>query len=282
MEHTVQEAVRLTEKKFAKHIEQPLAAQEAQWLVQHVCGLNSLTELITNGQTPLTLQQSIQLAMLVRERLEEQVPLGYVIGNVPFCGLTIFTAPPTLIPRMETEEWVTALIKKITDSGMQPQRIADLCTGSGCIALALAHHFPKATVQGFDVCTEALALCERNKKALGITNIQFTHADILASPLPDSYDLVVSNPPYLSAQEWMALEPEVREWEDQKALVAERDELAFYETLAASVHAPFMALEIGAGQKTAVSEILYANGWHEQEWFVDGFGKDRSVFCRKT
>jgi len=210
------------------------AESQAWQLLAFVTGL-SRGMLLANPVRTLTLAQQDQLAGLVARRVQERMPLQYLLGSVPFLDLTIAVRPPTLIPRPETEEWVAWLINQLQPVRHEPLRILDLCTGSGCIALALAQAFPRAYVVGVDIAPEAVALAQENARANGVSNGEFVVGDVASATLslaPARFDLVVSNPPYITPDEFASLAPEVAAWEDKRALVASEHGLALYRALA--------------------------------------------------
>lgn len=145
------------------------------------------------------------------KRLEKGEPVQYVIGEVEFYGLRLKVTPDVLIPRPETEEMVDRIVK----SGIQPKRILDVCSGSGCIALALKKAFPEAEVRGIDISPEAVSVSIHNAK-LNQIDVQFIVMDATKA-LPDgTFDLIVSNPPYVPASE--RLEKHVFDHEPHLAL----------------------------------------------------------------
>jgi release factor glutamine methyltransferase len=208
------------------------AQAEAWLLLQKVTGLSRAALLIRMNR-PLLAGQLQILQELCIERVGQRKPLQYILGTVPFLDLTIVVKPPTLIPRPETEEWVAWLIQQYAHSKQKPLKILDLCTGSGCIALALAKAFPAALVVGVDIAPAAVALAQANAASNATTNVQFVCADLWAGVAKgEQFDLIVSNPPYITDVEFATLTPEVAQWEDKGALVAARNGLALYAAIA--------------------------------------------------
>jgi release factor glutamine methyltransferase len=204
-----------------------LAEQEAWWLLEAVT--HKSKSQVLNGHVTLTPQERDHLAILVTQRVREHKPLQYLLGSVPFCGLTINVRPPILIPRPETEEWVTWLIDVYHKAGIATFTALDLCTGTGCIGLALAKHFPLATVVGVDSNADAIALACENKCNNNLNNITFVTSNLYAA-LSSTFtsNLIVSNPPYLSSDEYDQLDADVRMWEDRDALVGGHNGMLFY------------------------------------------------------
>lgn len=127
----------------------------------------------------------------ILRRLRSGEPSAYIVGTVDFAGVRIRVAPPVLIPRPETEE----MVSKIIESGIRPSSILDICTGSGCIAIALSHAFPQAMVLGTDISETALSLARESALDNG-SSVVFEHRDFLDG-IEGTFDLVVSNPPYI-------------------------------------------------------------------------------------
>ncbi|MCB9184732.1 MAG: peptide chain release factor N(5)-glutamine methyltransferase [Flavobacteriales bacterium] len=163
------------------------------------------------------------------KRLRDGEPMQHVLGKVWFHGLELEVSPDALIPRPETEELVDLIVRR----DRTPSSIIDVCTGSGCIALALKHRFPHANALGVDISEAALSLARRNSLKLGL-DIRLEKADALAEgfTLPVDADLIISNPPYIPVEEADALEPRVRAREPYIALFAPADDpLAFYRAI---------------------------------------------------
>ncbi|KAJ3362697.1 hypothetical protein GGF32_005719 [Allomyces javanicus] len=232
--------------------------------------------------------QLAHLRALIRARVHDYTPLQYLLGSVPFApDLDLLVEPPILIPRWETEEWAL----RVADawSPHSPQIIEDWCTGSGCIALLLKSHFGRTTrVTGFDLSPAAIDLARRNAERNAL-NAKFHVADVLKDlPLIPGVDLVVANPPYIAASEFARLDPGVRDWEDQLALVGRGESGAEdYRRLVEVAHArlsstwrdvrvPRIALEIGHDQGEVVKRMVEA--WFDEvEVWQDLAGKDRCV-----
>lgn len=261
------------------------AQQEAWWLLQHITN-KTATQLITH-HTPLTEKQYLTLIDLVEQRIQG-VPLQYLLQTVPFLDLTITVRPPILIPRPETEEWVYHLITILNPLSKSPLKILDLCTGSGCIALALSQALPNATIVGIDKNPEAIALAEENKKNNHQKNVTFLCADI-CQPLPSSLQshIIVSNPPYLSAEEYEILDPSVKAWEDKDALVGGHDGMLLYSTILHIApelllplpnthnHIPQVYLEIGPAQEHALPKAILQHNKFSYSIYKDISNKDR-------
>ncbi len=268
------------------------AQQEAMLLLAHVMQVNQ-AQILAQTTITLTPTQQQQLDQALHARIHEHKPLAYILGSVPFCDLDILVEPPVLIPRPETEEWVSWLIEQCAPLRTQPCNILDLCTGSGCIALALAQALPHARVTGVDKNPQALALAQKNKAHNGVSNVTFMLGDLCA-PLPPGvcYDLIVSNPPYISEEEYQSLAPEVAQWEDKLALVAPNEGLEFYQRLAyeaarflcpssifSGCNLPRMVVELGT-EPEKVMAIYRKAGFSHVNLHYDLQGKERWVAAR--
>jgi release factor glutamine methyltransferase len=251
------------------------ATAEAWLLLAHVTGL-SRSALLAQPVCILTIKQDMALQEMLVQRVQHRKPLQYLLGSAPFLDVTITVRPPMLIPRPETEEWVAWLLGQLSAVKDKPLRILDLCTGTGCIALALAKGFPNAEVFGIDIVPEAVLLAQENAAQNAITNVKFVCADLWAGvPKGVFFDLVVSNPPYITEAEFGSLAPEVALWEDKRALVAAESGLAVYRALAASLMAHLDKKSIVAqnGLPSVVVELGSDSGSVESMFMAAGLAK---------
>lgn len=226
-----QQLLEITQKLQQNIPDKKQAEQEAWWLLEKVTGLPKAT-MIIQGSLRLSKSQQKILNNCIDQRVLDKKPLQYILGTVPFCGLMIDVLPPLLIPRPETEEWVTWLINKLHELPPEPIKILDLCTGTGCIGLALAANLTHAQVSATDNNVTATSCAQNNQMKNHIKNITFYTSDLF-SALPPQFtcDLIVSNPPYLSIQEYANISEDVKNWEDISALVAPDNGLAFYKQI---------------------------------------------------
>ena len=194
------------------------------------------TELLGVSQMAFYLKDNITLtaeqeALLDNaiERLKKQEPIQYILGYSDFCGLRFKVTPATLIPRPETSE----LVEWIASEAAGRESILDIGTGSGCIAVSLAHKMPQSKVTAWDISNDALAVAAENSKANGCV-VTFEQVDILAyEPTGEQFDIIVSNPPYIKENEKEAMHSNVLDWEPHTALfVPNNDPLLFYRTIA--------------------------------------------------
>ena len=217
------------------------------------------------------------------ERLKKQEPIQYILGYSDFCGLRFKVTPATLIPRPETSE----LVEWISGEATGHESILDIGTGSGCIAVSLAHKLPQSTLSAWDISADALTVAAENSRAHG-TNITIAQADILAHrPTDEQFEIIVSNPPYIKEIEKEQMEANVLNWEPHTALfVPTNDPLLFYRTIAqkgVNMLAPGGRLyfEINRAHGKETFEMLAAFGYTNIELRKDIFGNDRMIKATK-
>lgn len=215
--------------------------------------------------------------------LSEGRPVQYVIGHSEFCGLDIEVKEGVLIPRPETEELVAWAIEK--SSGIEQSRILDICTGSGCIALALADRLRGASVTAVDISDEALEIARRNEERLQL-GVEFIKDDALAH-LPQlegrKFDVIVSNPPYIPISERESMHVNVVNFEPSIALfVADNDPLIFYREIALTAKQMlaengYLLFEIHQPLAQQTVEMLQELGYDAVELRNDCFDKPRMI-----
>jgi release factor glutamine methyltransferase len=233
----------------------------------------------------LSAAQEEHLEILI-DRAELGEPIQYIIGQVDFRGLEIHCDRRALIPRAETELIVEEVLKAVSSFEFQVSdflRIADVCTGTGCIGLALAHELPSAQVTAIDISPDALALAKENAQRLGLAErFQGLENNLLDGIDEASLDVVVSNPPYIFSKVWKNLDPCVRDFEPQLALDGGEDGMDLIVPLveqAARVLKPGGGLfvEIGYDQGEAVFQCLEKSGFQNVCIIKDYAGLDRIV-----
>ncbi len=245
---------------------------DAEWLLAQVRGVKR-SELYAS-ERELDDAELGRFGALVERRAERE-PLAYILGEWGFRRLTLTVDPRVLIPRPETEVVVDRCLALL--EGVNEPTVLDVGVGSGAIALALADERPDARVVGTDVSREALEVAEENRVRAGVDGrVRFVHGDLLAGEA-GPFDLVVSNPPYVSADELAGLEPELRS-EPCWALVGEGAHEAVA-TAALEALAPRAALvfEVGDGQASTVAELLTKLGYADVRVSQDLAGRDRIV-----
>jgi release factor glutamine methyltransferase len=207
------------------------------------------------------------------ERRQNGEPIQYICETAEFYGLIFRVTPDVLIPRPETEHLVEKVIE-LAARFDQP-RIVDVGTGSGAIAVALAHKLPNARLMAIDISTMALTVARENaaRNCAG-DRILFLQGDLLAPIAGESFEMIVSNPPYVSNADLDSLAVEVRDHEPELALFAGEDGLAIYRRLipgafAQLVAGGFLVLELGYGQADAIRALLMGAGFAEIEFVPD-------------
>ena len=277
---TVLEVIKRTTDFFAgKGIESPRL--NAEQLVGHALGLQRM-QLYLQFERALTPAELEAIRPLVRRRGQRE-PMQYIIGETDFFALKLKVDRRALIPRPETEH----LLEIVTSRpGATPSAILDLGTGSGAIALGLARHFPEAAVTAVDLSEEALALARENAAASGLANrVTFVRSNWFAELPPETrFDLIVANPPYLSAEEVAQTQPEVQGHEPAAALAAAEDGLADLRAIltgAPRYLAPggWLALETGIAQHAQLSRLAADAGFARTESLVDLTGRDRFLLA---
>ncbi len=216
--------------------------------------------------------------------LREGRPVQYVLGHTEFCGLDIHVHEGCLIPRPETEE----LIFRIRQSGENPHRLLDVGTGSGAIALALKAAFPACEVVAVDLSEEALAIARENSRRLNLS-VEFLRADAfdLSASLTGTFDLIVSNPPYIPQSEEAIMRPNVTHYEPHEALfVPDEDPLCFYRAIARASRtllssAGSLWFEIHEDFADPMQQMLREEGFGEQMLYCDLNDKPRMLWSRR-
>ena len=211
-----------------RDIESPRLTMEL--LLCHVLDTTRV-KLYSGFDRPLLPEELSVLRSLVKRRAHHE-PLQYITGSAWFYSLEFAVGPDVLIPRPETEHLVHEAIKWSRSQPVQGLRGLDIGTGSGCIALALAHHVASSTWLGIDRSTAVVEVAVRNADRLGLADrCTFERLDFLTDVPTGKFDLITMNPPYIPAKEVPTLEPEVRDYEPHPALTDDADGLTFYKRL---------------------------------------------------
>lgn len=236
------------------------ARDEARRLVAAVLGIDTL-RLVVDATRPLELDECAAVdAALARRAARE--PLSRILSERDFYGRTFEVTPDTLDPRADTETLITAALELAVEEGWRdrPIRILDVGTGTGCLLLTLLAELPLATGLATDISPAALAVARRNAARLGLPGrAAFREAHFLQG-IPGTFDLVVSNPPYIPAGDIAGLEPEVRRHDPRLALDGGPDGLAAYRDIAAGLGRAlpdgWVIFEVGAGQAADVAAVI--------------------------
>jgi release factor glutamine methyltransferase len=246
---------------------------DAELLLAHVLGADRLA-LFSHPERRLTEEEAARFEEAMRRRLQRE-PLPHITGTREFLGLPFRVTPAVLIPRPETEVLVETVAARLSAmAGREhPFRLLDVGTGSGCIAIGLAHLLPRATVVAVEPSADALAVARENAASLGAADrLEWLNAPFAEAVLDiaGEFDAVVSNPPYIPDGELPGLQPEIRDWEPRQALTAGPEGLELIRTLV--THTPrllrdpegggagLLALEVALGQAERILALLHAAG----------------------
>ncbi|WP_426448930.1 peptide chain release factor N(5)-glutamine methyltransferase [Siccibacter colletis] len=255
--------------------------RDAEILLGFVTG-RARTFILAFGETELDTDQLTQLNALLARRVTGE-PVAHLTGMREFWSLPLFVSPATLIPRPDTECLVEQALARLPAT---PCRILDAGTGTGAIALALATERPDCAITGVDRIPEAVALAQRNAENLHIANATFLQSDWFSALFSQRFDMIVSNPPYIDAQDPHLLQGDVR-FEPLSALVAEDDGLADLARLVDEARAMltpggWLLLEHGWQQGAAVRQLLNDAGYDEVVTCRDYGGNERLSAGRRA
>lgn len=215
-------------------------------------------------------------------RLQRHEPLQYIVGNARFHGHKFKVTPAVLIPRPETEQLVDLIVDENKESDL---RVLDMGTGSGCIAISLARALKFAQVDALDVSRDALAVARANAEALQV-KVRFFESDMLAPQPAATYDIIVSNPPYICWSERESMERNVKDYEPGQALfVPDNDPLLFYKAIVPYAKQSLerggrLYLEINQRFGAEMKRLLDEHGFDEVRIIDDSYGKVRFAAAR--
>jgi release factor glutamine methyltransferase len=255
---------------------------DARLLVQAALNL-AHEELLMRPHQELTPEQEKTLASFTARRLKHE-PVSRIVGKRGFWKSFFKVTPATLDPRPDSETLITAVTQKV-DAG-KAHKILDLGTGTGCLLLSLLQELPQATGEGIDISEEAVQTARENAESLDLaTRATFMKKDWRELSNGTSYDVVISNPPYIAPEEIPGLAPEVREYDPITALSDGKDGLQCYRDIVAilpQVLAPdgILCVEIGATQAFSVKGIIAAGGLTVLQTIIDLAGHDRCIVAR--
>lgn len=271
---TLKEALAKAVDKL-QQMEVPDADIDAWYLLSYVTGLDRAAFFL-HGEEPMAEPDMIRYCDLVTKR-GERIPLQHLTGEQEFMGLDFHVNEHVLIPRQDTECLVERVLPYVDG-----KRVLDVCTGSGCIAIAIAKLGKPFIVHGVDISEEALAVARQNATELN-ASVELFAGDLMTR-MDGQYDVIVSNPPYIPPSVIEGLMQEVRLHEPMLALDGGQDGLEFYRRIAGQAVTRLapngrLFLEIGCEQAAAVAEILQKQGYREVQVFQDLAGKDRIVQC---
>ena len=257
----------------------------ARNLLCHFTG-KTMEQILTDMEIYASEEVALAMEDATRRILNDE-PLAYILGEWEFYGLKLHVNPNVLIPRDDTCAVVQLAINQALFLPDGP-RVLDLCTGSGCIGLAVASRIKDARVTLADVSKDALAIAKKNAVANKLTaRVSCVQADALSDPalFLGKFDMIVSNPPYITTQEMLELPHSVKDYEPHLALHGGSDGLDFYKNIAkkySSALKPggYLCFEFGFGQGDAVCRILEENGYTILARAKDFSDKERAVIAR--
>jgi release factor glutamine methyltransferase len=269
---TLREALSIAAAQLAndEHL-RDTATRDAELLLLHTLQIPRVA-LIAHPDDELSADQRAAYETSIARRLRHE-PVQYIMGQQEFYGLTLKVTPAVLIPRPETEHLVEAVLQRLPAS--KPLKIADIGTGSGAIAIALAAHLPQAAITAIDISPEALAVAATNAREHDLADrIRFLQSDLLSALDSEagSFDAIVSNPPYVAETDRPSLHPQVRQYEPATALFAGATGLDVYRRLIPQAHSALkpdglLVLEIGQDQQAAIASLLQT--WHNLSFVND-------------
>ncbi|ACH40700.1 peptide chain release factor methyltransferase [Citrifermentans bemidjiense Bem] len=249
---------------------------EAEWMLCEALSLDRVG-LYLNFDKPLSdAELALYRGMVARRGRRE--PLQYILGSQEFMGLEFRVTPAVLIPRHDTEVLVTEAVKR----GEACRSILDIGTGSGCVAVAVAKALPEAEVFTVDVSADAIEVARGNAERNGVT-VQFFQGSLFEPFAGKRFDMLVSNPPYITSADLATLQQEVRDFEPAGALDGGGDGLDFYRRITADAPAylnpgGWLLFEVGAGQAGEVLELLNSGGFSNERFSqTDPAGIERVV-----
>jgi release factor glutamine methyltransferase len=280
---TLQEWVRKGEMLLRTGPHADRARTDAEFLLRYLLQCERAA-LLVRWNERLHENEAARYAQLV-ERRRRGEPIQYITGETEFYGLPFKVTPAVLIPRPETEH----LVEKVVELAplFSKPRLVDVGTGSGAIAVAVAHECPAADVTAIDFSEDALKIAQENARRTGVAErMRFLEGDLLATVAEEQFEFVVSNPPYVSSDARDSLGVEVRDFEPPVALFAGPDGLDLYRRLipqAAHVLPPggYILLEIGYDQRDAIRELLSQSGFGDIEFVPDLQGIARVAVARR-
>jgi len=315
-------------QNIIKEISNKLQNEEHSWWLLQAITKKTKSQLLFED-IEITEEQLSKLDEWVKKITYEHYPIQYLIGHVPFLNCEILVEPPILIPRPETEEWCADLISSLPafakasadtryfshpvhpavpgearseaweranasrmgrDACMTGIRILDMCTGSGCIAIALAKTFPEAQVAAVDISEQALQLAQKNIEHNNVHNVELIKSDLFVNLSDKKYNLIVSNPPYIDEALFETLDLSVKNWEDPNALISKEGGLFLIKKIIRQAPSYLqinqelqdnniqnLVLEIDETQGKRVVKLMQEAGAINVQIKKDLYGKDRVV-----
>ncbi len=272
--------------------------RDAESALSHCMGIERV--ILYKDNPDISDEMNTKIDALLKRRTGRE-PLQYILGYTEFYGLEIKVGPGVLIPRPETELLAEEAIRTVTSQKSQGTgenkdssfilhpsslMILDLCTGSGCIAIALAKEFPDARVYGTDMSADALVYARENAELNNIKNITFLKGDLFKPVRDMQFDMIVSNPPYIRTDDIKSLQPEISDWEPVAALDGGEGGLDYYRRIISGAgdylkENGILLLEIGIGQSGSIRKMAEDEGFAGIHIFKDYAGIERIIKAQK-
>lgn len=275
---TVFEAYNNTKKElFAAGIDDYVF--EAKQIIKHITGYSN-QEVLMHYASHLTQYQQNNLTALIKQRIV-RYPLQYIFGEWDFYGCTFKVGPGVLVPRADTETLVEKAVEFLKER--ENAKALDLCSGSGCVGIAIAKQLPDADVVLLEKYDEAMRYLEKNITLNKAENVTAVKGDIFNGDAADGrYDIIVSNPPYIPSDEMETISPETH-FEPENALFGGEDGMMFYRAITADYKKSLkdggmLAFEVGMGESDSVEKIMSENGFENIGTVCDLSGIKRVVF----
>ena len=256
---------------------------EIEWLIRSVLSISRI-DVYLNFDRLLSLKELKKLKSFVNRRLKKE-PLQYITESCEFYGQEYFVNNNVLIPRPETETLIDLALENL--KGLSSPKILDIGTGSGCIAITLAAEISDSIVTGIDISNEAINVANINKLKNKLKNISFKKIDILRQTIKDQFDLIISNPPYITKDELVTVNKDVKEYEPLIALTDGADGLTFYKRFFSIARDILkkngsMLLEVGIDtHPKKVQDIFINQSFINTRLFKDLNGDDRVIIINK-
>jgi release factor glutamine methyltransferase len=276
--------------KTLKQLDIEHSGKEAELMIRYGLGM-SLVDLLKDNPEISDAQNMVIDNMVNRRRRRE--PLQYILGDTDFLGLKISVGPGVLIPRPETELMGEYAVKALSSqlsalsSKNRYTSILDLCTGSGCLALAIAQSFPESSITAVDISEDALHYARNNAELNNINNIKFLKGHLFNVLENDiSFDFIISNPPYIRSMAIEALQPEIKDWEPVNALDGGDDGMDFYRKIISEARGYLkdngtIMFELGIDCADSVAVMFEESGYSQITIKKDYAGIERIISAQK-
>jgi release factor glutamine methyltransferase len=252
--------------------------KEIEILLQDILECTGI-DLYLRFEEPLTKIQLVKLREWVQRRKNRE-PIQYIVGKTGFYNLILNVTPDVFIPRPESERLVEVLLETVDRKSIIS--IIDIGTGSGCLALALGQELPDVTITGIDNSAKAIEIAKLNAETLKIKNVNFLQIDLFKNKIEGEYDIIISNPPYISKKEIESLMPEIKNFEPHSALTDSANGLTFYDKISEISRGivnsnGWLFLEVGLGEHPKNAMQLFSNENFKNVELVKDYNDDDRV-----